>query len=157
MDKFSVVSSKDGTTLYLQLAGRLSEEADLKNIDLSSFEIIRIDLANLANLSSLGVRSWMQWVNSIDRKKNITLENCPKVFVNMVNLVQNMVPPHLHIKSIGIPYFCTKCGKAFCENVELTKDLPKSLPDSKPCDNCGAEAELDTLPEKYFRFLEERK
>lgn len=156
MDKFSVISSKSGKTLYLQMAGRLSEEADLKNIDVSSAEVIRIDLANLANLSSLGVRSWMQWVNGIDRGKNITLENCPKVFVNMVNLVHNMVPAHLHIKSIGIPYFCTKCGNSFCENMELTENLPQSLSESKPCANCGADAELDTLPEKYFRFLEER-
>jgi len=145
-----------GKTLSLRMAGRLSEDAQLKAIDLSAVDAIDIDLNELSNISSQGVRTWIQWVDGIDRKKTVSLVNCPKVFVNMLNLVHDIAPPHVKIKSIGVPYFCTKCGHAFCENLELNEHTPKPIVEFKPCNSCDGTAELDTLPEKYFRFLKER-
>lgn len=159
MDKFKVDSKKEGKVLSLHMSGPLSDESDLKQISLANCAEINIDLLGLGNISSKGVRAWMLWIQSIDTSKKVTLKNCPKVFINMVNLVFDMVPSRVVIESIGVPYFCTECGNAFSDMMKLgaTKPDLSKIAENKPCTKCGATAELDTLPEKYFRFLEERK
>jgi hypothetical protein len=157
MEKFVVGTKAEGEKLLVHISGHLSEEVDLTKIDVTKFTQVDIDLSNLSNIGSKGVRKWMIWIQDVAKGREVTLSNCSKVFVNMVNLVQDMVPSTISVKSIGVPYFCTKCGSTFSESLDVTVQKDNfSVAESKPCLNCGQEAELDTIVDKYFHFLEGR-
>jgi hypothetical protein len=157
MDNFAVETVEKGKVICLKLSGHLTEGSDLSRILLEKFNEIEIDLESITNVSSKGVRTWMLWVSGLTKARKYSLYNCPKIFVNMVNLVPAMLPAWMDVKSIGVPYFCTQCAHSFSKILQLKGSATNfKVAETCPCEKCGGLAELDAVPEKYFKFLEGR-
>jgi DNA-directed RNA polymerase subunit RPC12/RpoP len=145
-----------GTDLLLNVAGHFDENATLPSIDTNKIKSVSVDANKLLSINSVGVRTWIRWLNEYGEKIDFTYMNCPKIMVDQMNVVASMVRPGLKIKSFYVPYFCGSCNESFnvlfAEGKEFAGDKVQA-PASVKCPTCGQNAEIDVIEKTYFRFL----
>ncbi|MGE4132182.1 MAG: hypothetical protein AB7F86_11130 [Bdellovibrionales bacterium] len=150
---FKVTSSVTDGALKLSLVGQLDEMAELPQIDLTSVDNILIEVDQVSLINSSGIRGWMMWAKSL-KGPRITVERCTRIFVDQSNMIRTFIPEWFQVNCFDVPYFCENCGTSF----HLTQPVPKNPTDWTPdethtCIKCGAQADLDAIPERYVRFL----
>ena len=155
MAQFAAALTENKATAQVLFSGILDETAVLEKLDLKKFTAVEIDLKNILRVTSSGLRLWRTWVSTLDQSKKYSIQSCCKTFVNQANLVAGLIPKWMDVKSVELPYFCEKCCDLFCVVIPLGtgSSVPGDLDEAMPCPKCGARAELDVDPDKYFRFL----
>ena len=86
----------------------------------------------------------------------ISFSNCPKIFIDQVNMVSGFVPASSQFISFYVPYFnedldkealvLYKLGENFTTNTVQVQDHYK--------DAQGHLFELDVVKSKYFKFIQ---
>jgi hypothetical protein len=122
---------------------------------------IDINLVSLGHINSTGIKTWVEWVQSNKIHSPdlfYRISNCPKVFIDQVNMVEGFLPERCLIESFSVPYYCEKCDMDVTKAYRVGEQFkwegnawavvhPKVVCEKNPC-----AIEIDTA-DKYFNFL----
>jgi hypothetical protein len=146
-------------TTTLSLKGSLNEYSSaLDGVEVNPNFDLNLDLKDLTSINSLGIRNFHSWIYSIQCQR-LRVLNCPRVFVNQLNLVAGFLPPKTEIESFFVPYYSEKTSEEtsvlftkFLEYKSVAGKTKISFP--RVTDSQGNTMELDVLEDNYFRFLD---
>ena len=153
--KFSL--TRVGEVLQIGVRGDINEAAEAELSELSekievgrvTFETSRVDLIN-----SLGIRSWIQFVQGL-RRKGVTIEyqKCSSSVVDCCNMHKSFALPG-EVASLFVPMFCKKCEVEESQ-LFLAKDLKAGEAQSTiMCPKCSKELLPAVDLETYVAFLD---
>jgi anti-anti-sigma regulatory factor/predicted RNA-binding Zn-ribbon protein involved in translation (DUF1610 family) len=141
----------DATPQRVALAGRITEEASFPELIEALADTVHIDLAEVEQVNSCGVREWILFVRALDRSgRTVVLTRCSPVMVRQLNMISNFAAGAT-VRSVMLPYYCEACGAEHTTVFELTDG---EIAVESPCPECGEVAEFDDLPETYLLFAE---
>ncbi len=136
------------------LSGSIDETFGQAVGDLPTLGRYVINFKGLKSINSIGIREWIKLMQKLKTVQLSFLE-CPKVFIDQVNMIQGFAPTNTKILSFYVPYFNESNdseksillvhGKHYTDGKIL--ELPKVL------DEKGQEMEIDVVEAKYFKFL----
>lgn len=115
---------------------------------------INFNLKNLISINSNGIRAWVILMQKM-KAAQISIYECPKGFIDQVNMVNGFIPSTARIVSFYVPYFNEKNKIEKQVLFVLGQDFKdgKLMPLKKVVDDQGEEMELDVIEAKYFKFL----
>ncbi len=154
MSKVDVKLQRTDGKLVVSLAGAIDEDVDFSPYILSGNKDIELELGGLKSINSCGIREWIKWLGTTGGA-TIAFENCPKVIVDQINMVEGFLPANGRVKSFFVPYYNEESGDEknvlFRYGIEFSE---KGLtPPEHPKDSDGNEMEMDVVEAKYFKFL----
>ena len=137
-----------------QIVGQIDEHLNYRAV-LEGPSTIRLGLAEVKNVTSIGVRSFLQF---IDEAANRELEyhECSPAFMDMINTFPAMLgnpPDPTLVKSAIIVYHCVPCSRDeeifFPVPIEIegVPALPRRI-----CARCGETQTPTTGAEDFFTF-----
>ena len=136
------------------VSGSIDETFSQAIGELPTFGKYAINFKALKSINSTGIREWIKLMQKLTAVQLSFLE-CPKVFIDQVNMIQGFAPSNTKILSFYVPYFnesneneksvLLTHGKHYDDGKIL--DLPKVL------DEKGEEMEIDVVEAKYFKFI----
>jgi ABC-type transporter Mla MlaB component len=133
-------------------AGRLLQNTRAAIGDLPK---VRLDIGGVRRISSLGVRSWIEFVRSLSGRE-VTYLRCSPVLVEQLNSVRGF-RGHVTVDSVLGPYLCERCDKVSYEELRIGRDLPKNTTieeaPMRRCPTCGAPMTFDDMPTRFFQFV----
>ena len=136
------------------ISGQLDKTFRVTVDAMAAEPFISINLKDLISINSGGIREWVMLMLKM-KNSSIELFECPKVFIDQVNMVKDFVPSNVKIMSFYVPYYNEKSGVEknvlFRLNHEYTPN--KVLPFKKVFDDHGLELDLDVVESKYFKFI----
>ena len=123
---------------------------------------LNVDLVGLINMNSVGVRSWLLFLEDVQRRVGrIAFHNVSETFVDLCNVIPDILgnARSSRIESFCVPFFCGACSERFTIPLALRDaairdgafDPPKSV---RPL--CSKPAEFDGLPSDFSGFLKRR-
>lgn len=136
------------------VAGRI-DETFVQDMDgIPYFGEINFNLKNLISINSSGIRAWVILMQKM-KTAYISLYECPKAFIDQVNMVNGFIPNNARIVSFYVPYYNEKNKTEKQVLFILGQDFKDSklMPLKKISDDQGEEMELDVIEAKYFKFL----
>jgi hypothetical protein len=157
MSKFTSKKEISGKSLKMALGGIIDEDADFKDLSVAGFDAIDIDLNDLKSINSCGIREWIKWLSG-NSSAEIKFNNCPKVIVDQINMVDGFLPKNASVKSFFVPYFNEELGSEksvlYREGSEFIGNQINHPPSVK--DGEGNDMEMDVIESKYFKFVTSR-
>lgn len=147
---------KSGKFVYL--SGYIDEFSDYAPL-LAMGPPLRLNLRHITALNSLGIRKWILFIKSLGVSL-VEFYECSPQFIDTVNMLPDMVSPTgnmKRIKSIVIPYECSKCQKSQ-ELIAVMEKMAKNLEDitlgPTPCPHCESASYPQVTVEDHFLFLD---
>lgn len=138
-------------TWQLSLVGPLDENImDLPDFP-SGIATLKLDLAALSSMNSIGTKTWIRWISALPENVVIEIENAPRHFVIQVNTVIGFVPKRTRLKSILMPFSCDECDRDFDLPHQVQLEGEQIL--KAQCPDCGRVAEPAVHPDRHFAFL----
>lgn len=154
MSKFDVKSATNGSTLQLTLMGTIDEDADFSKIPIAGATAIDLQLGGVKSINSCGIREWIKWMGAATGAQ-IKWNECPKVLVDQINMVDGFLPANAKVMSFYVPYFCDDAGSE--KNVLYRYGTEYSegqlTPPASVKDDDGNDMEMDVIESKYFKFI----
>jgi hypothetical protein len=154
LGKLDVKLNKAGEKLNVVMAGSIDEDTDFSQFPLAGAPQIEIDLASLKSINSCGIREWIKWMSTAPAA-DITFNQCPKVIVDQINMVDGFLPTNANVKSFFVPYYNDDSGSEknvlFRYGNEFT-DTEVKAP-AQVQDEQGNAMEMDVIESKYFKFI----
>ena len=139
--------------LYVNITGAIDEKFSTHVAAIPEANEITINLKNLKIINSTGIREWIKFLQKRSKSK-ICFEECPKIFIDQVNMVQGFVPSSENILSFYVPYYNedndSEKSVLFSKGKEFDR---KKLNPPKITDDSGQEMEIDVVEAKYFKFI----
>lgn len=139
----------------VHISGRLDETSKpaVERIASLAAQTIIIDFRGLNFISSMGIQHWIALVRSTNGK-TLVLRNCPAVFINQVNQIQDMIA-NCVVESFETDFYCETCHMETTTTHRTDSGLAKIKADSSniQCQNCGAQLLLEISPDQYFHFF----
>ena len=139
----------------IDIIGSIDENFNQFTKDVPKSGEIEFSLQALKSINSTGIREWIKLMQSITGAQ-ISFSNCPKIFIDQVNMVSGFVPASSQFISFYVPYFnedldkealvLYKLGENFTTNTVQVQDHYK--------DAQGHLFELDVVKSKYFKFIQ---
>jgi anti-anti-sigma regulatory factor len=145
--------SLDATGSTAVIEGDIDEFSELSALaaTLTAAEVT-LDCAGVKRLNSLGVRQWIQLMQSLDGKR-VVLRRCSPAIVEQLNSIRGF-GGKAKIASVMLPYTCESCNTLV--QTELGLDGWKAgqpLPSGPTCPKCSSATEFDDLPDRYLGFV----
>lgn len=138
----------------LSISGRIDENFAEYASAIPLYGDVNIHLKDLISVNSTGLREWILLMRKMSAAK-ICLFECPKLFIDQVNMVKGVLPSNAKIMSLYVPYFNEKNGTE--KNVLFVAgehfQNNQLMPFKKVTDDKGDEMELDVTESKYFKFI----
>jgi hypothetical protein len=154
MSKFEVKLDKAGDKLNVVMAGTIDEDADFNQLSLAGASNIEVDMVGLKSINSCGIREWIKWLSTAPAA-SITFNQCPKVIVDQINMVDGFLPSNAKVQSFFVPYYNDESGSE--KNVLFRYGAEFSESDVNPPvevkDDDGNAMEMDVIETKYFKFI----
>jgi hypothetical protein len=144
----------DGNGVYqLDVAGHVDEDLEFPT-DLKDVRSLSVDLGKVIYINSMGIRDWVRWINSIEKKAagklKLQLLKAPLVFIKAINVLGDVFPPYAEIKSFAYDAFCPTCNK---EVTELIENKPGVTLPKLTCPNCKKGMQPQLPMESYETLL----
>jgi hypothetical protein len=140
----------------IRFQGEIDEDALFTGIVIPDDRETVFDLNGVRLINSCGIREWIRWMKEIKTGTRLVWENCPKIIVDQINMVDGFLPAGAKVRSFDVPYYCEKCEKIkivrFQAGVEF-QGATVTAPTAVTCDHCQGPVELDVIESKYFKFL----
>ncbi len=141
----------------VQLSGPINEESEvhLKNLLTQAGKNVSINFAQVTNVNSCGVRSWINFIRDFQKDRTVSFEQCTPEIINQINMIPNFRGAAVILSAFG-DYTCAKCNNKAHVLLKKGEKLPQTV-DAAPtiaCDKCNNTMELDELEEEYFAFVE---
>lgn len=154
MGKFDLQIEKNGNDWKIRMSGTVDEDVDFGQYSLTGAGSIELFLGEVKSINSCGIREWIKWIGTADGVP-ISYNECPKIIVDQINMVQGFLPAQGRVNSFYVPYYneesgseknvLFKLGSEFTETGEIKAPMVK--------DDEGHEMEMDVVEAKYFKFL----
>lgn len=154
MGKFDLQIEKNGNDWKIRMSGTVDEDVDFGQYSLTGAGSIELFLGEVKSINSCGIREWIKWIGTADGVP-ISYNECPKIIVDQINMVQGFLPAQGRVNSFYVPYYneesgseknvLFKLGSEFTETGEIKAPMVK--------DDEGHEMEMDVVGAKYFKFL----
>lgn len=113
------------------------------------------NLDRLKSINSTGIREWIKLMQKLS-KAAVSFKNCPKIFIDQLNMVSGFIPPRSKILSFYVPYFSEELDQEikvlYQEGADYQGNKIQIREEYK--DEKGQSYELDVVKAKYFKFLE---
>lgn len=103
----------------------LDSVEDLPILPNTSLKTISVSWRNLQFLSSIGIVSWLRWVNQTSQSfpgVQIQFEHCNSIIANTIRVVDAFLPQNAVIVSFLVPASCTLCDSGLEKNIEMNFD-----------------------------------
>lgn len=143
--------------MKIEIEGALDEHARLPSVPKPLKDRLTIDLQNLSAINSVGCRTWIQWIQSLEVQDGVELINCPPHFVVQASILFGAVPKGVSIRSFYVPYYCDSCGAEELIKVELGDGVTSvddlKIDDTIICPVCSATMTIDVVKQKFLAFL----
>jgi len=157
MGKLDVKMEKASNKLVVKMSGTIDEDADFSRLDLKGNTAVDIELSGVKSINSCGIREWIKWIGTAGAAP-VTFNNCPKVIVDQINMVDGFLPSTGKVNSFYVPYYNDDAGSEknvlFRYGTEFSDQGVK--PPSPVKDEDGNEMEMDVIESKYFKFLNKK-
>ena len=151
---FNTIIKDKGDHVAMGLSGVLDEDAVLPNLDSHIGRVIKLDLSLLKSMSSVGIRKWVLWMQN-SQVASWGLEGCPKFFIDQLNMVQGFLATNAKVNSFYVPYYSESTSEEKYMLLTRSEHYPTGKIEKWPefLDSFGHAMEVDVLPERYCRFL----
>ncbi|MDG0816160.1 hypothetical protein [Bdellovibrio svalbardensis] len=157
MGKLDVKIEKAADKLVVQMAGTIDEDVDFSQFNLAGNPAVEVELSNIKSINSCGIREWIKWIGTAGSAA-VTFNNCPKVIVDQINMVDGFLPATGRVQSFFVPYYNDDAGSE--KNVLFRYGTEFSdggvTPPAAVKDDDGNEMEMDVIESKYFKFLNKK-
>ncbi len=154
MSKLEVKMNKTGDQLNVQMTGIIDEDVDFTQFNLVGNQKIQLNLNGIRSINSCGIREWIKWIGSAAGAA-IVYDQCPKVIVDQINMVDGFLPSNAKVNSFFVPYYNDESGSEknvlFRYGTEFKEGSVQPPPDVK--DDQGQVMEMDVIESKYFKFI----
>ncbi|MEZ4402873.1 MAG: hypothetical protein R3B06_22825 [Kofleriaceae bacterium] len=152
---YDLTDSADGVTTVC-LHGDFSEMTSFAPLAarLAGSHTVSFDLGAVRYVSSAGVRAWCELLGKLGHAR-LSFCHCSVAFVTQAAMVP-LVLAGGTVRSLAAPYYCEACGtddERLLEVGVIARDGDRLVAPTLACPRCGAPADLDDLPERYFAFL----
>lgn len=147
----------DASGLLIEVEGDIDEDAMFPDIAPEAKDLF-VDVGKVTHLNSCGIREWIRWIKPNAMTHRFHFKDCPKVIIDQVNTVEGFMPKGSKVISFRVPYFCNACENVSSPTFvlsEVVKGDDLLLPGSVECKTCKKDAEMDVVPERYFKFIQE--
>lgn len=154
MSRCQVKLMKKNEYQVVEVHGYIDENFSSVTKDIPASDFYLFNFKNLLSINSSGIREWIKYITQYPKAKFILAE-CPKVFIDQVNMVEGFINKNCQIISFYVPYFSedndseklllAQFGKHY---TETSNDIASTIKD-----DAGVEYEIDVIPTKYFKFL----
>ena len=156
MSSFSIIKKEINGEDYILINGVIDEEAEFIDFDKTT-DNLTLDLESVEYINSCGIREWINWIdkNCKDYKKILIL-NCPHHIIEVANVVTSFFKPNFSVESFYIPYYIDEADEVFYKLFKKNEDYPNGkleLPEE--IDTSQGKAELDIIPAKFLKFMDE--
>lgn len=147
--------SAQGTKTQIDIIGSIDENFNQFTKEIPKSGEIEFSLQLLKSINSTGIREWIKLMQSLSQCK-ISFANCPKIFIDQVNMVSGFIPQTSKIDSFYVPYYNEDLDKEalvlYKLGVNYTANSVQVLDHHK--DEQGNLFELDVVKSKYFKFIQ---
>lgn len=164
MQPLKIETQEGDDSLEITLSGPLDEFSVLGGLNLARFKQLSFHLKGLTSINSVGVREWVDLMTSVPSEAAVDFVDCPRPFVDQMNILVGFVPRQARVRSFAVPYYCDSCqqeeavyfseGKEYCLASKKGNQKSELFP-LKPvaCSKCQHIMHIDILESKYFSFL----
>lgn len=154
MGKLDVKMTKNGETLVIQMNGSIDEDVDFQQYSLTGAQQIDLDLNGIQSINSCGIREWIKWIGTGAGAK-IIYNNCPKVIVDQINMVDGFLPSNAKVNSFFVPYYNESLGSEKSVLFRYGTEFQEGQlnPPAEVKDDSGEVMEIDVIESKYFKFI----
>lgn len=147
--------SPSGPTTVL-LVGSITEDVDLTPlIEVASSSRLVLDLHDIAQINSCGVREWIHFVRGLSQEGHpYSFVRCSPAIVRQLNMISNFAGTAA-IESVMLPYYCDNCSHEESRELPLGEGPLPNIEAVAACPVCGDELTFDDLAETYLSFAED--
>ncbi len=136
--------SPDGT-LHVTIAGKIDERFDAATVLTDAHGKVVMHLGGVRSISSLGVRAFEMFVHALP--SDVVLVHVSPAIASQLTMIPNLCGARTTVEPAKLPSTCPACG------AEKTHSVPfragANVEHAPKC-ACGAQMELDGLPEQYL-------
>ena len=154
MGKLDFKIDKNSGNLNIHMAGTIDEDVDFSQLNLGEAQEIDLELSGVKSINSCGIREWIKWM-ATNKNAKIKFNQCPKVIVDQINMVDGFLPQNGKVSSFFVPYYNDNSGSEknilFRYGTEFTDGDFK--PPAEIKDDQGNKMEMDVIESKYFKFI----
>jgi hypothetical protein len=154
MSKYAIQIVKEGTKFKVQVTGTIDEDVDFNPYSLAGASEIEMLLKDVKSINSCGIREWIKWIGT-GGDVPVTYNDCPKIIVDQVNMVQGFLPTKGRVITFFVPFYNEESGAEknvlFRLGTEFDDAGQLKAPQIK--DEAGNDMEMDVVEAKYFKFL----
>lgn len=154
MGKLDLKIEKNGDTFNVKMGGVIDEDVDFSQYPLAGAKTVTLQLNDVKSINSCGIREWIKWMGS-GNSAQIIYENCPKVIVDQINMVDGFLPPNAQVSSFYVPYYNDDSGSEKNVLFRLGQEYGAGQfnPPETVKDESGQVMEMDVVETKYFKFI----
>jgi len=151
----ATIDQRDGATSVV-LKGYINDATELASL-VRLPGTLRIDLAGVERINSVGVKTWVHFVRDREKAGGDTVcERCSPVIVQQISMISNFMGTRTRVKSLYVAYVCSACHNERLELVDLTPGRPAQVAATLPCPKCKGTAQLDEVEQMYTKLFEKR-
>jgi anti-anti-sigma regulatory factor len=144
----SVQETPEGVVVTVK--GMISERSELTPPNVAPGQRVIIDPAGVNHINSLGVRIWIDFVDSLcGRTQEVVIRQLSPALVLQASMISSFLGC-ARVETFVTPWVCGNCDA----EAQKVQDIASPIPDSLPCTKCGGAMELDSDPEAYLAFRE---
>lgn len=147
----TVTVEKSGEDVVVTFDGMLNEESSIPDLDKNIQGRLILKLEKLTMINSIGCRTWLTWIRTLNPKQGIVLERCSSVFIGQVSVLKGFAPQDSKLESFFLPYHCDSCDHD--ANILFQAGQDTHIEVELPCPKCGDVMECDVVAQTYQRFL----
>lgn len=151
--KVNIEKAADKTIVHVE--GSVDENFSQFSQAIADGGKLQFSLERLKSINSTGIREWIKLMQRLT-KSEISFTNCPKIFIDQLNMVSGFIPKSSKVLSFYVPYY----NEELDEEVRVLFTAGKEFNGSNVTvsethkNDKGQEFELDIIKAKYFKFLE---
>ncbi|MEM9490322.1 MAG: hypothetical protein AAGC55_14345 [Myxococcota bacterium] len=138
----------------VEVAGFIDESANVAEIEAAITGPVCFVLEEVERINSLGANKWFRLFQSIADRGPHRCVRCSPAVVRLLNMLP-ILPRLAAVDSVIGTFVCPQCERE--SKVEIATDCTSVQVPEPCCPDCRAAMEFDELPQRYFRFAQQRK
>jgi len=142
----------------IALSGVIDEASYLAELIPPHPGTLRLDLAGVSFINSLGVREWIRFLaTAASGGVRVELARVSEPLIQQLNMIV-AARGQAEVLSFYAPYACDACGREDSLLIELEPNRVQLTAGEAPpatCPECGSQMAFNDFPQRYFLFLGE--
>ena len=98
--KFVTIQETGTSKVSLKLTGPIDEETNFTELPHIEAGELVIDLNEVTLINSCGTREWVKWVRTINTDTTVTLDRCPRAFIDQANMFEGLFPKRVDLQIV---------------------------------------------------------